>query len=105
MSLYGKLGGALISAALIGGAVSYIASAGSEVISQAAALEQQLSCYLIKKSEGTICVYKDGDSTPIMSFELPADSFSAADDKLLTEGIRIKSFDELTRLIEDLELQ
>lgn len=105
MSLYGKLGGIAVTAALVGGAAAYIADIGGSVIADAAALSEQLSCYVIKSAEGGIALYKEGNAQPLAVYTLPVGGISTADMKLLQEGIRLKGMDEVTRLLEDLDVE
>lgn len=105
MSLYGKLGGIAVTAALVGGAAAYIADIGGSVIADAAALSEQLSCYVIKASEDGIALYKEGNAQPLAVYALPVGGVGTADMKLLQEGIRLKGMDEVMRLLEDLDVE
>lgn len=105
MSLYGKLGGIAVTAALVGGAAAYIADIGGSVIADAAALSEQLSCYVIKVAEDGVALYKEGNTQPLAVYSLPVGGVGAADMKLLQEGIRLKGMDEVMRLLEDLDIE
>ncbi len=105
MSLYGKLGGIAVTAALVGGAAAYIADIGGSVIADAAALSEQLSCYVIKVAEDGVALYKEGNTQPLAVYSLPVGGVGTADMKLLQEGIRLKGMDEVMRLLEDLDIE
>lgn len=105
MSLYGKLGGIAVTAALVGGAAAYVADIGGSVIADAAALSEVFSCYVIKAVDEGVALYKEGSEQPIAVYALPVGGIGAADMKLLQEGIRLKGMDEVARLLEDLDIE
>ena len=105
MSLYGKMAGMLISAALVGGAASYIAKVGNSVIASADRLAAAAACYIVREHNDGIALFEEGCEQPVVEFSLPAESISPADEKLLEEGIRLSGIDDVLRLLEDLDIE
>lgn len=104
MSLFGKLGGLAISAVLVGGAAAYVGSVGSSVISNVSKLADTVKCYIVRQHNGGIAVFEEGSTQPVAAFSLPAESISAADARLLEDGIRLSGVDDVLRLLEDLDI-
>lgn len=105
MSLYGKFGGMLISAALVGGAAVYIADIGSAVIDRAEIISTSETYYIVREHEGRIAVFSEGDEIPISVYSMPVESISSADVALLEKGIRLKGLGDVLRLLEDLDVE
>lgn len=105
MSLYGKLAGGLITAALIGGGSAYIASAGSSVLAAAEQTAAELSCFVLKEYNGTPALFRDGSDEPLTVFSTPVSEINPADAALLREGIRLRGMSEVSRLLEDLDIE
>lgn len=105
MSVYGKLAGALISAAIVGCGAAYVMSAGGEVMAEVSSLSEELSCYVIREHEGCIALFREGCDEPLATYRIPAEGISAADLELLHEGIRLQGLSDVTRLLEDLDIE
>ena len=105
MSVYGKLAGALVSVALIGGGAAYAMSVGDEVMAEVSSLSDEISCYIIREHEGDIALFKEGSNEPVAIYSIPAEGINAADYELLRKGIRLQGLNEVTRLLEDLDIE
>lgn len=100
MSFYGKLAGGLISLALIGGSAAYVASAAGNVLTAA-----ELSCYVIKEYNGAVALFRDGSEEPLAVYSTPLSEINPVDADLLKEGIRLRGLSEVSRLLEDLDIE
>ena len=60
--------------------------------------------YLLREYDGKIALFRDSDPYPLAVYDTP-EGLYPADEELLREGIRLKSEGEITRLIEDLDLE
>ncbi len=105
MSLYGKLGGLLLSAAIVAGGAAYIADVGNGVVASANRLASVTACYIVRGAEDGIALFEEGSDQPMAVFSLPDESISAADARLLEEGIRLSGIDDVLRLLEDLDIE
>lgn len=105
MSLYGKLAGALVSVAIVGCGAAYVISASDEVMAEVSELSNELSYYVIREYNGDIALFKDGSDEPVAIYDLPAEGINAADYELLREGIRLQGLSDVTRLLEDLDIE
>lgn len=105
MSFYGKLAGGLISLALVGGSAAYVASAAGNVLTAAQQTAAELSCYVIKEYNGSVALFKDGSDDPLAVYSTPLEEINPLDAELLKEGIRLRGLSEVSRLIEDLEIE
>lgn len=105
MSIYGKMGGLLIAIAITGGAASYIANVGNSVVASANKLAATTSRYIVREYNDGIGLFEEGNEQPVAEFTLPAESISAADERLLEEGIRLSGIDDVLRLLEDLDIE
>lgn len=105
MSLYGKLGGILLSTVIVGSAATYVADIGSNVIDRAEALSVSASCYEVRAHEGGIAVFGEGSEQPISVYPMPVEGISEADIALLEKGIRIRGLEDVFRLLEDLDIE
>ena len=50
---------------------------------------------------GHLALWKDGAQEPLKVYSVLASAFPEADQKLLSDGIRVKNESELTSLLED----
>lgn len=105
MSVYGKLAGTLVSVALIGGGAAYVMSVSDEVMAEVSSLSEEISCYIIREYEGDIALFKEGCDEPVAVYSIPAEGINAADRELLREGIRLQGLSDVTRLLEDLDIE
>ena len=94
MSLYGKMAGGLIALTLVGGSAAYVASAAGSVLEAAEQTAAQLSCYVLREYNGSVALFSD-DGTDV----------NPADAALLKEGIRLRGLTEVSRLLEDLDIE
>lgn len=62
-------------------------------------------CFVLREYNGKIALMEEGNEEPIAVYKTPISSLYPADAELLREGIRLKNRAELTRLIEDLDLE
>lgn len=105
MSFYGKLAAAMVSAALVGGSAAYVLSVSNEVMAEVDGLSEQLSCYTIREYEGQIALFKDGSEQPVAVYSIPVEGINPADYELLREGIRLQNLSEVSRLLEDWDVE
>lgn len=105
MSVYGKLVGALMSVAIIGGGAAYVMTAGREVMAEANSLSEEFGCYILREYEGNIALFRENEETPVAVYRIPVGGINAADHELLREGIRLRSLSEVLRLLEDLDIE
>lgn len=68
-------------------------------------LSANSACFVLREHEGKIALFQENEPQPIAVYETPIDALYPADAELLREGIRVKSEGEITRLIEDLDLE
>lgn len=61
-------------------------------------------CFVLREYNGHIALLEEGVDEPLAVYKTPIDSLYPADAELLREGIRLQNRAELSRLIEDLEL-
>ena len=59
---------------------------------------------ILREYGGKIALFRDAQEQPLALYE-PSEELFPADEQLLREGICIKTEDELSRLIEDLNLE
>lgn len=110
MSFYGKLAGGLVTLALVGGSAAYVSSAAGDVLNaaQQTAAQQtaaELSCYVIKEHDGSVALFKEGSEEPLAVYSTPLSEINPVDAELLKEGIRLRGLSEVSRLLEDLEIE
>lgn len=61
--------------------------------------------FILCEYNGKIALMEEGGEEPIAVYKTPISSLYPADAELLREGIRLKNRAELSRLIEDLDLE
>lgn len=61
--------------------------------------------FILCEYNGKIALMEEGSEEPIAVYKTPISSLYPADAELLREGIRLKNRAELSRLIEDLDLE
>ena len=105
MSVYGKLAGALVSVALIGGSAAYVKTLGDEVMADVSEISSQLSQYIIMEYEDKIALFEEGSDSPLAVYSVPIDGINPADYELLKEGIRLRDLSEVARLLEDWDIE
>lgn len=105
MSLYGKMAGGLIALTLVGGSAAYVASAAGSVLEAAEQTATQLSCYVLREYNGSVALFSDDGTEPIAQYSAPIADVNPADAALLKEGIRLRGLTEVSRLLEDLDIE
>ena len=105
MSIYGKLCGALLAVTMVGGGAAYITSVGNDTMTELNDIIETLTYYEIREYNGNIALFKDGCDEPETIFSTPIDSLNPADAALIYDGIRLRGISDISRLIEDLELE
>ena len=58
--------------------------------------------YLVKSTDGAVCVYCEGEDKPVTTIETDITALPKVDQELLKAGIPVSSKEELNRLLEDL---
>lgn len=105
MSFYGKMAGGLVAIALLGGGAAYVASVGNGVLAAAEQAAEELSCYILKEYNGKPALFRDGESEPVAVYNTPMEEINPSDADMLIEGIRLRGFSEVSRLLEDLGIE
>lgn len=105
MSLYGKMAGGLIALTLVRGSAAYVASAAGSVLEAAEQTATQLSCYVLREYNGSVALFSDDGTEPIAQYSTPIADVNPADAALLKEGIRLRGLTEVSRLLEDLDIE
>ena len=105
MSLYGKMAGGLIALTLVGGSAAYVASAAGSVLEAAEQTAEELSCYVLREYNGSVALFSDDGTEPIAQYSTPIADVNPADAALLKEGIRLRGLTEVSRLLEDLDIE
>ena len=105
MSLYGKMAGGLIALTLVGGSAAYVASAAGSALEAAEQTAAQLSCYVLREYNGSVALFSDDGTEPIAQYSTPIADVNPADAALLKEGIRLRGLTEVSRLLEDLDIE
>ena len=105
MSLYGKMAGGLIALTLVGGSAAYVASAAGSDLEAAEQTAAQLSCYVLREYNGSVALFSDDGTEPIAQYSTPIADVNPADAALLKEGIRLRGLTEVSRLLEDLDIE
>ncbi len=62
-------------------------------------------CFVLREYDGRIALMEEGVNEPLAIYKTPISSLYPADAELLKAGIRLENCSELSRLIEDLELE
>ena len=105
MSFYGRIAGGLVALALVGGSAAYVASAAGNVLTAAEQTAAELSCYIIKEHNGSVALFRDGSEEPLAVYSTPIGEINPMDAELLREGIRLRGLSEVSRIVEDLEIE
>ncbi len=105
MSFYGRIAGGLVALVLVGGSAAYVASAAGNVLTAAEQTAAELSCYVIKEHNGSVALFRDGSEEPLAVYSTPISEINPMDAELLREGIRLRGLSEVSRILEDLEIE
>lgn len=62
-------------------------------------------CFVLREYNGRVALLEEGVDEPLAVYKTTIDSLYPADAELLRKGIRLQNRAELSRLIEDLELE
>lgn len=62
-------------------------------------------CFVLGEYDGRIALLEEGNEQPLAIYETPISSLYPTDAELLKNGIRIENPADLTRLIEDLDIE
>lgn len=57
--------------------------------------------YILKLYQNKLCVFKEGSSTPMETYDITADRFTPYDQELLKEGLAAADEQALRKLLED----
>lgn len=99
------MAGGLIALTLVGGSAAYVASAAGNVLEAAEQTAAQLSCYVLREYNGSVALFSDDGTEPIAQYSTPIADVNPADAALLKEGIRLRGLTEVSRLLEDLDIE
>lgn len=99
------MAGGLIALTLVGGSAAYVASAAGSVLEAAEQTATQLSCYVLREYNGSVALFSDDGTEPIAQYSTPIADVNPADAALLKEGIRLRGLTEVSRLLEDLDIE
>lgn len=62
-------------------------------------------CFVLKEYNGRIALLEEGTDEPLAVYKTPLSALYPSDAELIRKGIRLNSRAEISRLIEDLELE
>ncbi len=105
MTIYGRLTGTVMALALIAGGSAFAASAAGEIKDSLQLAAEELSCYIVKEYNGSIALFKEGEAEPLAVYSTPMSEINSADAALLRSGIRLRGMSEVSRLLEDLDVE
>ena len=63
------------------------------------------ACFVLKEYNGRITLLEEGTDEPLAVYKTPLSALYPSDAELIKEGIRLGSRAEVSRLIEELELE
>lgn len=98
MSFSKKVVSAITTLAIAGSLTSYPARAetGQTI---------NIKYYVLKEYNKSAALFEDGNAEPIAVYSTPLTMLNAADAELIREGIRLRGMDEVSRLLEDLDIE
>lgn len=76
----------------------------SQVVSIANASADSV-CFVLGEYDGRIALLEEGKNEPLAIYKTPIESLYPADADMLKSGIRVENRAELSKLIEDLDLE
>lgn len=62
-------------------------------------------CFVLKEYDGHIALMEEGVDEPLAVYKTPISSLYPSDAELIKKGVRLSSRAEISRLIEDLDLE
>lgn len=80
-------------------AITQSSQGSSEIITMAS----KTDVYTLKEYEGRIGIFHNDDTQPYQQIDVDVSTFSEEDQRLLKDGIKVFSTEELNRKIEDYE--
>ncbi len=80
-------------------AITQSSQESSEIITMAS----KTDVYTLKEYEGRIGIFHNDDTEPYQQIDVDVSTFSEEDQRLLKDGIKVFSTEELNRKIEDYE--
>ncbi len=98
MSMLKKLTGAIACLAITCSLTAYPARAeNGQAIN--------IKYYVLREYNKSAALFEDGKEEPIAVYSTPLSTLNAADAELIKEGIRLRGMDEVSRLLEDLDIE
>ncbi len=91
------------SAALVLSVLTVVLALACPVSAETETIEE--NCFVVKEYNGKIALFSEIETDPIAVYSTPIDYINPTDAELLTDGIRLKSMDEVARLLEDLDVE
>ncbi len=85
------------------GITAALITAGS--VTAHAAEPSAIKYYVLREYNQSAALYEEGNPAPIVIYSTPLTSLNAADAELIKEGIRLRGMNEVSRLIEDLDIE
>ncbi len=89
-----KKGGALLAAFMLTAQTLTMANASADAV-----------CFVLREFGDKIALFEEGVEEPLAVYNTSPDDLYPADAALLREGIRLQSRAEVSRLLEDLDLE
>lgn len=106
MSIFSKIASSAMAAVVIGAGAVYAAGECSNVLAQAKELVTDTAAYfIIKEYDGKVALFREGADEPAAVYTTPVEQINPADAYLLREGIRLRGMAEVSRLLEDLDIE
>ncbi len=105
MTHYGKMAAILTAVGIAGCMVSYAAAAYNDYSAETNYAAADEECFVVKEYNGVVALFSEGKEAPIAVYNTPIDYINPADAEMLKDGIRLKSMDEVARLLEDLDVE
>lgn len=62
-------------------------------------------CFVLREYNGRIALMEEGTDEPLAVYKTPITSLYPSDAELIKKGVRLRSRAEISRLVEDLELE
>ena len=62
-------------------------------------------CFVLREYDGHIALMEEGTDEPLAVYKTPIESLYPADADMIRKGVRLRSRAEVSRLVEDLELE
>lgn len=106
MSIYSKMASSALALVIIGAGAAYAAGECSDVLAKAKEVVTDTAAYfIIKEYDGKVALFREGSDQPAAVYSTTIEQLNSADAYLLREGIRLRGMTEVSRLLEDLEVE